>query len=293
MPKWLIFVIIIVVLVLAVFIRVGASRRGTQEEVEQIVVVEVMPVSKGNVKRTCEVIGTINADKNAQVFPETMGRITKIFVKEGSYVSKNNKIMAIRNETIGFDYEEGFIRAPISGNVGKILVDVGSMVAPQTPVAIVVEFSKVKVTFNMSENDVACVNKGRKVSVEIDAMPDRPFNGNISEVSPVIDPFTRTVGVKALINNSKKLLKPGMTARVKLNLGEKKNALRIPKEALLDSYLFVVIDSTAKRRDVRVGLVGDKNVEILSGIEEGEKVIVVGQQRLAGGEKVNAVLRSE
>jgi multidrug efflux pump subunit AcrA (membrane-fusion protein) len=84
-----------------------------------------------------------------------------------------------------------------------------------------------------------------------------------------------------------------MTARVTLNLGEKEDALVIPENALLDSYLFVVRDSTAERRDVVVGLAGGKYVEILEGIEEGDQIIVIGQQRLAGGEKVNPIPRSQ
>jgi multidrug efflux pump subunit AcrA (membrane-fusion protein) len=84
-----------------------------------------------------------------------------------------------------------------------------------------------------------------------------------------------------------------MTARVKINLGEKTDVLVIPKDALLDGYLFVVSDSTAERREVIVGIIGDKNVEIIAGLKDGERVVVVGQQRLAGGEEVTPVLRSE
>ncbi|KPK67245.1 hypothetical protein AMJ87_13640, partial [candidate division WOR_3 bacterium SM23_60] len=76
-----------------------------------------------------------------------------------------------------------------------------------------------------------------------------------------------------------------------VNLGEEEDVIAIPKDALLDSYVFVVNDSTAERRDVVVGLVGDKTVEIVTGIAEGENVVVIGQQRLAGGEKVNPIRR--
>jgi hypothetical protein len=69
--------------------------------------------------------------------------------------------------------------------------------------------------------------------------------------------------------------------------------LVIPRDALLDGYLFVVSDSTAERRDVISGIIGDENVEIISGVSDGERVVVVGQQRLAGGEKVRPILRSE
>jgi len=294
MRKLLIIIVIVVVLAIAIAIRIGASQRGksTEESVQRIAV-EVMPATRGSVKSTCEVLGTVTADKSAQVFPETMGRITKILVKEGAYVAKENNLMAMRNEAIGFEYEEGFISSPISGNIAKIMVDVGSMVTPQAPVAVVMDYAKVNVLFNIAETNMGCINKNDKVTVAIDAMPDQPFTGMVSEVTPVVDPMTRTLGVKASVYNAKKILRPGMTARVTINLGEKKDVVVIPRDALLDGYIFVVSDSTAERRNVVAGLIGDKNAEIMSGLKEGERVVVVGQQRLAGGEKVNPVLRSE
>jgi len=294
MRKLLIAVVIIVVLAIAIVLRISTSQRGKRaEESVQRISVEVMLATRGNVKSTCEVLGTVTADKTAQVFPETMGRITKILVKEGAYVAKDNNLMAIRNETIGFEYEEGFITSPISGNLAKIMVDVGSMVTPQAPVAVVMDYAKVNVLFNIAETNMGCINKNSRVAINIDAMPNMNFQGAVSEITPVVDPMTRTLGVKATVNNAKKKLRPGMTARVTINLGEKTDVLVIPKDALLDGYLFVVSDSTAERREVVSGIIGDKNVEIISGLKEGERVVVVGQQRLAGGEKVNPVLRSE
>lgn len=289
MRKIFIIIIIIGVIIAAAAIRIGANRGQKQvEEVSQAIPVEVTPVARGKVVSTCEVLGTIVADKKAPVYPETMGRVTRILVKEGSYVSKNSNLMAMRNETIGFEYEEGFIKAPISGNVASINVKVGSMVNPQSSVAMVVDYARVNVEFNVAETNVNCVAKNQKVNIMIDGL-DREFSARVSEISPVIDEFTRTVAVKATTSNPKKLLRPGMTARVTINLGEKEDVLVIPKDALLDSYLFVVGDSTAERRDVVVGLIGDENVEILEGIAESENVVVIGQQRLAGGEKVNPV----
>ncbi|MCK4574925.1 efflux transporter periplasmic adaptor subunit, partial [candidate division WOR-3 bacterium] len=86
-------------------------------------------------------------------------------------------------------------------------------------------------------------------------------------------------------------LKPGMTTRVQIKLGESTDVLMIPKDAYLEGFIFVVSDSTAERREVTVGIMGDKNIEIVEGLEEGEKVVIIGQERLAGGEKVNPIER--
>ncbi len=293
MRKWLIIIIVIVVLIAAFMLRMGANqRKGQREEATSVIPVEVTPATKGKVVSTCEVLGTIMADKTAQVFPETIGRVMRVLVKEGSYVNKDANIIAMRNETVGFEYEEGFIKSPINGNVGKIMVDVGSMVSPQAPVALIVDYYRVKIEFHVAEVNMGCITRNQKINVLVDGI-DQNFTARVSEISPVIDPMTRTAEVKAITTNAKKLLKPGMTARLQINLGEKSNTLRIPTDALLDSYLFVVTDSTAERRDVEVGLIGDDYVEILDGLAEGENVIVVGQQRLAGGEKVNPILRGE
>ncbi|UCG29731.1 MAG: efflux RND transporter periplasmic adaptor subunit [candidate division WOR-3 bacterium] len=294
MRKWLIIIIVVVIVLTAIFLRIGASRRNQRsEEFISSIAVEVMAAKRDNVKSTCEVLGNVMAVKTAQVFPETMGRITQILVKEGAYVAKDNNLMAMRNETIGFEYEEGFIKSPISGNIAKVMVDVGSMVTPQAPVAVVMDYSRVNVSFNLAETNMGCIGKNDKVVVRIDAMPRQSFTGIVTELTPVVDPMTRTLGVKASVNNAKKVLRPGMTARITINLGEKSDVIVVPRDALLDGYLFVVSDSTAERRDVVPGLIGDKYAEIISGLNDGERVVIVGQQRLAGGEKVMPILRSE
>ena len=292
MRRFLIIAIIVVVIIVAAVIRIRASqRKAVVEEVTQVVPVEVLPVTKGEVKSTCEVLGTVVADKTAPVFPETMGRITRVLVREGSYVTKNSNIMAIRNETIGFEYEEGFIMAPISGNVASIDVKVGSMVSPQAPVATIVDYARVNVEFHVAETNMSCIRKGQNVEIASDGI-NQTYRALVTEVSPVVDEFTRTIAVKASMANPSKTLRPGMTARVTINLGDVSDVIAIPKDALLDSYLFVVKDSTTERRDVVVGLIGDKMIEIREGVTEGEQIVVIGQQRLAGGEKVNPIPRS-
>ena len=292
MRKFAIIIIIVLILAGGIYLRLRTNQKGRKDTTGPVYTVEVTPVTRGDVVRTYELLGTVSAQKTAQVFPETIGRITKILVTEGTYVAKNSKIMSLINETVGFEYKPGFIKSPITGYVAKLLVEPGSMVSPKTPVALIVDFSKVKVSFNVSENDISSINKNTPVEVIASSQPKYPFSARITEISPVVDPLTRTVAIKAIVNNTKRLLKPGMTVRVRLELAKKKNVIRVPSETLLDHHLFVVKDSTAQRRDVIPGLVGNFYTEIVKGISENEMVVVVGQQRLAGGEKVNAIKRS-
>jgi len=285
---------IIIILVIGVILRLTLFKKQTRTGVEKVALaVEVLPVARTDVTKTCALLGTITADKTVQVFPETMGRITKIFTKEGSYVNKGDKLLGLKNETIGFEFEEAYVTAPISGTVAKILVDIGATVTPQVPVVMIVDISRIKVSFNAPEMDAQCFKLNSPVTITVDAIPDKKFTGYITEISPVIDPMTKTVGVKAMISGSAGL-RPGMTARISLNLGERKNVIAIPQDALVDNSVFVVKkDSITERRPVKIGLVGDEMVEVLEGLIENEFVVVLGQQRLAGGEKVNPIVRQK
>ncbi len=290
-----IVIIIIVILVIGAMLRIVLNRKTAKTAAEKIALpVEVTPALKADVVRSCELVGTITADKTVQIFPETMGRVTKIIAREGSRVNKGERIIAIRNESIGFEFEEAYVTSTISGTVAKILVDVGTTVAPQVPVALVVDISVLKVNFNVAEIDAQCFRPNSTVIVSVDAIPDKKFIARISEISPVVDPLTKTVAVKAIIEQASSGLKPGMTARITFKLGERKNVIAIPADAIVDNSVFVVSsDSLAQRRSIKIGLNGDELVEILEGLNEGEKIVVLGQQRLSGGEKVNPIERTK
>ncbi|MEO0184710.1 MAG: efflux RND transporter periplasmic adaptor subunit [candidate division WOR-3 bacterium] len=287
--------IIVIIVIIGIVLRLTLVKRQTGAKMEKVPPsVEVTRVTKSDVQKTCALIGMLVADKTVQVFPETMGRVTKIFVKEGAYIQKGDRIIALKNETVGFEFEEAYVTAPIGGTIAKILVDVGSSVAPQVPVAMIVDISRMKVNFNAPEIDAQCFKTNSQLGILIDAIPGKNFKGYISEISPVIDPLTKTVGVKAVIESQGANLKPGMTARVVIKLGDKKGVIAVPQDAMIDNSVFVVKhDSTAERRPVKIGLVGDELVEIVEGLKENETVIVMGQQRLAGGEKVIPIEREK
>ncbi|MGB9721644.1 MAG: efflux RND transporter periplasmic adaptor subunit [bacterium] len=290
-----ILIAIIIIVIIGVILRLTLVKKETRTTTERIALsVEVAPVKKTDVKRTCSLIGTLIADKTVQVFPETMGRVTRILIKEGSYVNKGDKLIAMKNETIGFEFEEAYVTAPISGTVAKILVDIGSTVAPQMPVLMLVDVSKIKVSFNAPESDAQCFRLNMPVSVSVDAIPDKNFTGYITEISPVVDAMTKTIAVKASLERQGSALKPGMTARVSINLGERKNVIAISQDALIDKSVFVVKnDSTVEKRVIKTGFIGDETIEILDGLKENELIVVLGQQRLAGGEKVIPIVREK
>ncbi len=291
MKKWLIIILAIVVVAIVVRIAIF-GKKTAKEAVTMDIPVEAVFAGKGDVVMRSELIGTIAADKTAQVFPETMGRVTAILVRDGGYVAKDQPILTIKNETVGFEFETATVKSPINGAVAKILTDIGSMASPQAPVAIVVDFSTIKLVLNIAETDAGAISLNKRIKFTTDALPAEIFDATVAEISPVIDPMTRTVSVKATAVNPRGRLKPGMTCRVVVTTAERKGVLAIPRDAVSDGAVFVVMqDTLAERRSVKTGMIGDEYAEVTDGLKEGELVIIMGQQRLAGGEKIKVLVR--
>jgi RND family efflux transporter MFP subunit len=179
------------------------------------------------------------------------------------------------------------ITTPISGIITARNVDIGSMVmgAPQsTVVANVVDISKLKVKINVAEKDVFKLKVGDNVKVTTDIYPDAVFQGKISTISVKGDE-AHTYPVEVRIENSSKYpLKAGMFGRAEFTLKSGNNNIIVPREAVVgslkDAKVYVVQNNVAKLRSVKTGTEIGTNVEVVSGLKEGEIVIVNGQNNL-------------
>jgi len=184
------------------------------------------------------------------------------------------------------------ITTPISGIVTARYVNVGSMVmgAPQaTLVANVIDISRLKVKVNVAEKDVIRLKVGEKVDVTTDVFPGEVFTGSIFSISSKGDEG-HTYPVEVELKNSKQQLKAGMFGRVNFMPKSSGNLIVIPRESIVgsikDAKLFIVNNNVAKVRSVVVGKEIGKNVEILSGLQEGELVVLNGQNNLSDGAPV-------
>lgn len=184
------------------------------------------------------------------------------------------------------------ITTPISGIVTARYVNIGSMVmsAPAaTMIANVVDISRLKVKVNVAEKDVIRLKVGEKVEVTTDVFPSDVFTGFIFSISSKGDEG-HTYPVEVVLKNSKQQLKAGMFGRVNFMPISSGNLIVIPRECIVGSVknatLYVIENSVAKVRSVVVGKEIGKNVEILSGLQEGEQVVLNGQNNLSDGASV-------
>jgi membrane fusion protein, multidrug efflux system len=182
------------------------------------------------------------------------------------------------------------ITSPVNGFVAKRNVDPGAFVSQQSPVADVVDITRVRLVANVVERDLKELESGNDASVEVDAFPGETFSGRIARVSPVLDPATRTAPIEIEIPNPTFRLKPGMYARVGITTETKKEALVLPSSAVVDlggrRGVFQLQNDTAVFRTVQVGTEQGMIVEILGGLKEGDEVISTGAGALRDGDRV-------
>ncbi len=193
------------------------------------------------------------------------------------------------------------IRAPMGGVITGRFNSDGELfsMTPATPagkpaIVSLKQIQPVKIMIGVSERFFPHVTKGQEAAVRLDILPDREFSGRVSRIYPTIDRMSGTFQVEIRVDNPDMALRPGMFARVALNLGEKESllvpALAVRKQVGSDErFVFVVEDEVAHRRPVRLGRTYDDQLEILSGIAEGEMLVVSGQHNLMDQTPVEVV----
>lgn len=176
------------------------------------------------------------------------------------------------------------IRAPFAGRVGARGVDVGTYVAAGDELFVVVDNDPLEIQFTVPERYIGQLREGSPVTLAVASFPDRSFGGEVSFVSPVVDPQNRTVTLKASIPNPDEALRAGQFANVGLQLETRPNAVVVPEQAIVPSggerFVFLVQGGSAVRRSVELGERSGGRVEVTSGVGAGDTVVVAGQQRL-------------
>jgi RND family efflux transporter MFP subunit len=283
---------------------------------------------------------TIQAYAVNNIAPQTAGRIRKINVEVGDYVTKGQILaemdrlqldqteLQVQNDDIEYErlkglYKEGgvsqsdfetaelgyklrktnlanlrentILRSPINGFVSARNFDAGDLFSMSSPIFTVQQVTPVKLLVGISESEYTKVKKGQAVTLTVDAIPGQTFNGKIERIYPTIDPATHTFKVEVNVPNTDRVLRPGMYARVNVNFGFRHSVI-VPDQALVKQegtgtrFIFVLKDdNTVSYLPVTIGRHMGQEYEILSGLEEGARVVVKGQALLRDGVKVNVL----
>jgi membrane fusion protein, multidrug efflux system len=187
------------------------------------------------------------------------------------------------------------IRAPFHGVLGLRQVAVGDVIDPSVVITRLDDINPLEVDLALPERLSSRLETGLPLVLEVEAIPDETFNGSLSFVSSSIEPATRTITVRANIDNSAGRLKPGMSVRATLTLETPSQTIAVPAEAVMTrsdgAVVWVVANDMATSRTVRMGERLDDAVLVLSGLEPGDELIVEGLVRVREGAKVRRVDR--
>ena len=196
-------------------------------------------------------------------------------------------------ELAGKKLKDAVIRAPFAGSVKERLVAPGQFLRVMTPVLTIVNTDPLRVRLKVPERVAGWISPGEPVSVTVEAFPGRVFQGKVSRLSPSVDTQTRSLEVEALLDNAEGLLKPGFFARAVVATNETVDALFVPFEAVRYVFgvykVFTVEGGVVREREVELGARDGPAIEILDGLQAGERVAVPGPgQELVDGLAVEA-----
>ncbi|MDR9440219.1 MAG: efflux RND transporter periplasmic adaptor subunit [Halomonas sp.] len=187
------------------------------------------------------------------------------------------------------------IRAPFDGTLGIRMVDQGEYIATGTPIVEINMLDPIYVDYTLSEKDLPNVATGYPVVATVAAVPERSFEGRVSAINTSVNPATRTVRIRATLDNPQSRLRPGMFATIQTRQPEARAVVTVPRTAIsyntYGDFVLVVEkndkgDKTVSRRTVTTGETRDTRVAVLSGLKAGETVVAKGLLRLRNGQSV-------
>jgi membrane fusion protein (multidrug efflux system) len=180
------------------------------------------------------------------------------------------------------------VRAPFAGLIARRLVSRGEFVSLGQPLFELVSLEPLEVEFSVTEADSSRVAVGQRVELRVAPFPDEAFHASVTVVSPTIDPRTRTLRVKALLDDTGGRLRPGLFAKVDLGISVRRGVPMIPEEAVLQRVDGAVVflidgDERAQRRVVVTGAHREGRVEVASGLAIGDRIVTRGHRDLVDG----------
>jgi RND family efflux transporter MFP subunit len=221
----------------------------------------------------------------------------------GGRVRKGDVIAQVDPSKPGSSYSLSPVIAPIAGIVASTPASIGSTVTTTSTIVTIAGSGGLEIEAFIPEREVGQLKAGLKADVTLEAFPGETFSARITQVSPVVDPNSRTKKIIFIFTNNDDRINAGMFARIKLNTRTYENVVTIPAEAMVElrgRTGVYALDSGGPDgsldgvsfREVTAGVTVDGETEIRSGIESGTAVVVQGQQFLTDGAKVRIIGRN-
>lgn len=236
-----------------------------------------------------------NYDKKQQEFNRSQTLFDRKLISADAFDAVKYDLEALKAtyDLAKLNLDRTVLRSPIDGVVAKRLIKVGNTLTPNQAVYVVTDFDPLLAVIYVPENALARIKPGQPATLQADALPGKNFAGKVARLSPVVDPQTGTFKVTVEVRRGDHELAPGMFTRVNVTYDVHKDALTVPRAAIItedgESAVYVVKSGVAHRVPVQLGYADGDKVEITRGVASGDMVVTLGQNSLKDGAKVAVV----
>jgi multidrug efflux pump subunit AcrA (membrane-fusion protein) len=276
------------------------KKQGPAQDDAPVIAVSTMVAQKNTIQDYLNLSGDIVAGSSVDVYSDTAGTITRRYVSIGSRVQARDPIADVDPSQPGMQYMASVVRAPISGVVSNLPGQVGQKITQSSVLATISGGGGLEIQLFVAERFIYRIQMELPCQIMLDAYPEDTFRGRVSEISPVVDPSSRTMMIKVNVDNPGEKLKAGMFANVKIITDTREDVIVIPSSAILsradEQFVYLAVPdpsdanvTIAKRTVIKSGLQVDQDIQITDGITEGDQIIVKGQANLTDGARVNII----
>jgi multidrug efflux pump subunit AcrA (membrane-fusion protein) len=281
----------------------GPGSRGGRDQ-NTVFAVRTASAERRTLQAYIEVNGNIVSENQVAVVPDAAGKLISMKAGLGSLVQKGALVAEVDPSRPGTAYSLSPVYAPISGTVVSNPLTIGSTVSTATTLLTLAAVGSTEIEAAIPEREVGQLHTGLWADVLLEAFPGEVFATEVIRLSPVLDPVSRTKQIVLRFIREDPRINPGMFARIKLNTRTYQNVVTVPEDAIVENrgttVVYVVTASNENEagesarvsmRKIEAGVSVDGEVEIKSGLESGEAVVVQGQQFLGDNAAVR-VLRN-
>lgn len=260
-------------------------------ETKKLPKVIVTTVKKQVVRQAEKAYGQTKPFKTVDVFSKVNGMVIRKNFELGQTVNAGTVLAVVHQDIPGMEFADHEITAPISGLIYQDFVEQGATVSLQRPAFSLAQLNPILVEVRVPEEWQPLLNLKQSPTVQFTALGEQKFKASFFRILPQHDAQTHSLIIQLKLPNPDLKLKSNMFATVEFTFTER-TALTIPTDALIRSgleyFVFTVKDGLAQKQILKVGPIFDDRIEVLSGLNEGQKVVVFGQNLLDDGVKVEA-----
>ncbi|MBT8080200.1 MAG: efflux RND transporter periplasmic adaptor subunit [Gammaproteobacteria bacterium] len=275
----------------------------TGGEVREILVEEGDDVEAG------DILARLDGDRLRLELAESEARLQKLqrdyqrnvdlkergLISEGDFEKIKYEMDALEaaNNLAKLELSYTAIRAPITGVISERFIKIGNTIDVNAETFEVTSLEPLVAYLHVPEREYRRIVKGQAAGIAVDALQGAEFPAVVARTSPVVDPETGTFKITIEVKDESRQLKPGMFGRISIVYDKHENAMQVPRSAIVaeagEAAVFVVENDVAQRRIVQTGFTEKGRIEIIDGISDTDRFVIVGQTGLKNGSKVSVI----